>query len=486
VISNRLSRCLVLDLANVLLLGDGHGALGNDGTSLDTGGGNNVIVVLDTEDGKALLVPVERDVGKDDEETDKRDDEGDAGVGSIGDGTLDGREDGTSGHSHNEDTRSAASVNTKVGSSHGEDGRVHGSHEEVDGHNSTDRTLALASADVSVKSDGGNGVEDHDEAGGQDSGKTSGDEATDGEGDQSVGEKVGSLSLSPASVVDSVVDEESADSDLGTDVAELGNETADHVVLLPDAALTNLATLDIVLGLDKGVVALGLLSNLGKLGEDEQDGNSDTEAGNTEINELDVGEVVSVLAGEESLGSDERTDEGSNTVPGLAELETRRGSLGVTDDNGVGVGSSLKSGKTASNDQSASTETTEGCRGIGLGGEVSSRPEHDSTDRVERKTHQDTDLVAESLEDLSSDGGEDEVTTTEVHDLETRRLELGNAKDILEMLVQDIEKTVRETPEEEERGDEGDGEDELLSSEEATSDGGSSDGDTAACHCYDC
>jgi hypothetical protein len=438
------------------------------------------------EDGEALLVPVESDVTKDDEESDERSNEGDADVGGIGNGTLDGREDGTTSDTHDKDTGTAAGVDTEVGSSHGEDSRIHWGHEEVDGHDSTDGSLAVTGADVGVKSDGGNGVDNHDEAGAQDGGKTSGDEAADGEGDQSVGEKVGSLSLSPASVVDSVVDEEGTDGNLGTNVAELSNETADHVVLLPDAALANLTALEIVLRLDQGVVALGLLSNLRELGEDEQDGNRDTEAGNTKVDELDVGKVVSVLAGEESLGSDEGTDERSNTVPGLAELETRRGSLGVTDDNGVRVGSSLKGSKTTGDDKGASAETTERGRSVGLGREVGSRPEHDSTDRVERKTHKDTDLVTEALQDLSGDGREDEVTTTEVHDLETGGLELCDTEDILEMLVQDIEKTVRETPEEEQRGDEGDREDELLSSEEATSDGGSSDGNTAASHCYDC
>jgi len=353
------AKSLVLELANVLLLGDGHGALGNNGTTLNTSGGNNLVTSLDAEDSETLLVPVESDVGKDDEESNEGNDEGDASVGGIGNGTLDGGEDGTTGNTHDEDTGTAAGVDTEVGSSHSEDSGVHGGHEEVDGHDGTDGSLAVTGADVGVKSNGGNGVDDHDEAGAQDGGKTSGDEAADGEGDQSVGEEVGSLSLGPASVVDSVVDEEGTDGNLGTNVAELSNETADHVVLLPDAALADLTALKVVLGLDKGVVALGLLSNLRELGEDEQDGNSDTEAGNTEVDELDVGKVVSVLAGEESLGSDEGTDERSNTVPGLAELETRRGGSRVTNDNGVRVGSSLKGSKTASNDKSASTETTE-------------------------------------------------------------------------------------------------------------------------------
>lgn len=475
----------MLDLANVLLLGDGHRALLNDGTTLDTSSSDHLLALV-AGDSEAFGLPVESDVSEDNDETDKGDNEGDAGVGGIGNGTLDRGEDGTTSDTHDEDTGTAAGVDTEVGSSHGEDGRVHRSHEEVDGHDSADGSLAVTGADVCVESDGADRVDDHDEAGREESGETSGNETTDGEGDQGVGEKVGSSRLRPTGIVDSVVDEEGTDGNLSTDIAELGDETADHVVLLPDTALTDLTTLNIMLRLDERVVALGLLSDLRKLSEDEDDGDSDTEAGNSEVNELHVGEVVRVLTGEESLGSDEGTDERSDTVPGLAELETRRGSLGVTNDNGVRVGGSLKGSKTAGDHQGASAETTERCRGILLGTEVSSGPEHDRTDRVESQTHEDTDLVTEALQNLSSNGGEQKVTSTEIHDLQTGGFELCNAQDILEVLVQDIEKTVRETPEEEQGGDEGDGEDELLASQETTSEGCSSDGDTAASHFYDC
>lgn len=309
---------------------------------------------------------MERNVGKNDKETDEGGDERDADVGSISNGTLDGSEDGTTGDTHDKDTGTATGVDTKVLSTEGEDSGVHGSHEEVDGHDSTNRTLAVTGADVGVEGNADKGVEDHDESGAEDGGKSSGDEAADGEGDQSVGKEVGSSGLSPAAVVDSVVEEEGTDGNLGANVAELGNETTEHVVLLPDAALTDLTALKIVLGLDERVVALGLLSDLGKLSEDEQDGNGDTEASHAKVDELNVGKIVGVLAGEESLGGDEGTDEGSNTVPGLAELETRRGGSRVTNDNGVRVGSSLEGGKTTSNDKSASAETTEGGRGVGL------------------------------------------------------------------------------------------------------------------------
>ena len=76
-------------------------------------------------------------------------------------------------------------------------------------------------------------------------------------------------------------------------------------------------------------------------------------------------------------------------------------------------------------------------------------PQEDSTERVERKTHEDGDLVALALQDFGGDRGEEEVTTTEVHDLKTSGFELGNTEDILEVLVEHVKKTVGETPEEE-------------------------------------
>lgn len=170
---------------------------------------------------------------------------------------------------------------------------------------------------------------------------------------------------------------------------------------------------------------------------------------------------MGVLAGEEELGSDQGADERRNTVPGLAELQTCRGKGWVTDDDSVRVGSCLESCKTTGNDQGAGAEATEGSNAVLIGGEVGSGPEEDGTQGIEREAHEDSDLVALALHDFSSNGREEQVTTTEVDDLQTGRLELGDVEDGLEMLVEHIEKTVGETPEEEERDDEGEREDEL-------------------------
>jgi hypothetical protein len=52
--------------------------------------------------------------------------------------------------------------------------------------------------------------------------------------------------------------------------------------------------------------------------------------------------------------------------------------------------------------------------------------------------------------DFCCDGSKHEVSTPKVHYLKACTLQLGYVKNILEMLVEDIEKTVRETPQEEE------------------------------------
>ncbi len=90
-----------------------------------------------------------------------------------------------------------------------------------------------------------------------------------------------------------------------------------------------------------------------------------------------------------------------------------------------------------------------------------------SSDRVQGKSHENGYLVALTSHDFCSNGREDEVAATKVHDLQTSTLQLGDAEDILEMLVENVEEAIREAPEEEEGDDEGEGKDESLSLEEA-------------------
>jgi hypothetical protein len=148
---------------------------------------------------------------------------------------------------------------------------------------------------------------------------------------------------------------------------------------------------------------------------------------------LDVVEVGLVTAREEVLGSDERTGERSDTVHGLRDLETEVGRADRGHDGDVGVGSGLKGSKTTGDDSSADDEATEDGLVVAADRELGYGPEKDGTERIERKTHDDGLLVAATLENLSGDGRESKVTDTEVGNLKTSRLELGDVKDILEV-----------------------------------------------------
>lgn len=120
----------------------------------------------------------------------------------------------------------------EVGGTEGEDSWVHWSLEEEDGNQDANGRLAVSGSDISVEGNSAACVDGEEEVRLKDGGQASGDEATDSEGDQAVGKHVGGLSGSVVGVLGGVVDEEACDCDLGADVAELGDEAEDHIVLL--------------------------------------------------------------------------------------------------------------------------------------------------------------------------------------------------------------------------------------------------------------
>lgn len=89
---------------------------------------------------------------------------------------------------------------------------------------------------------------------------------------------------------------------------------------------------------------------------------------------------------------------------------------------------------------SADEKTAEGGLLVVGRSELGDRPEEDGTESVKSETHDDGELVRLSLEDLSGDVGESEVSETEVHDLKTGRLEPSDIEDLLGVLVQDTER----------------------------------------------
>lgn len=413
--------------------------------------------VLDPHDVSSVAGPVEGRVAEHVDEPDEGHDVRDSGRGRVGDGALDRGEDCTSGDAHDQDAGTATGVSSEVGGSEGEDGRVHGRLEEEDGHEGADSAWSLGGEDDAVDDDGDDDIDGEEEVRLEDGGECRGEEPSDGEDDEGVGEVLRSSRVGEARVLDGVVDEEGGDRDLGTDITELGEEGKEHVVLLVEWA-------------DVRQVGRGLvkdrLAHLREPGAEEQDSDGGTGAGDREVDVLDVGQVVLVASGEEELGGDEGSDETGDTVPRLTELESGRGRGWVTDDDGVRVGGSLEGGETTGDDQSTGEEPTVRGEPVVEAGEVSSRPEEDRAEGVEAQSHDDGELVSLSLEDLCGDWREEEVSTAKVHDLETGGLQPADLQDILEVLVEHIEQTVGETPEEEEGDDQGQRPDELPAPKE--------------------
>lgn len=213
-------------------------------------------------------------------------------------------------------------MSAEVFSTESEESRVHWCLEEEDGDQDTDGTVALSGADDSIQGDGDSTINHKKKVSLEDCGQTCRYESTDSEGDQGVREEVGSLSGSESTVLSGVVDKEGGNGDLSTNIAELSNEAEDHVELLVEWSLADLVS-ELISSevLDSGGVE-HLLRDFWQLGNEEQDGDGNTGTGNGEVDELDIDQVVGVLAGEEELGCDQGADEGCNTIPRLAELES--------------------------------------------------------------------------------------------------------------------------------------------------------------------
>jgi len=342
---------------------------------------------------------------------------------------LNGREDCTTADAHNQNASTAPGVRAEVGGPEGKDGRVHGRLEEEDDDQHNDGHGAPADAHKDCQPDGKNSVHHEQKVRLQHRRQGRGDEASHREGDERVRQHLGRLGVGEVRVFGRVVNEEGRDRHLRADVADLGHKGGYHVVLPVQGAGGSLGGRLVVLG-------RGGLAHLGELGEEEEQRDGGAGAGDAEVDKLHRGEVVRAAA-EEELAGDEGADEAGDAVPALAELEARAGGGRVPDDDGIAVGRRLQRGEAAGDDKGAGAKAAKGGAARFRGREVGGGPEEDGAEGVEREAEQDGQLVAAALEDLGRDGGEEEVATTKVHDLQTRGLETGDAKDGLEVLVKD-------------------------------------------------
>lgn len=349
-----------------------------------------------------------------------------------------------------------------------DDGEDAGLEEEHD-HEEGKTAPVRSSGATSVDTDGGS-EEDHD--GGlvdeqDDTGletnvhESSGAETSNSEESLSNGVVVGTLVMSFGGVEVRVslgeeVDEEGCDTDLSTDVAELSSNTEEESVLLAER-LVDVSSggghhLSLV-----GHIGVGNLRNGSEVEDDSKDANED---GDTKVDPLNGGERFAVFADvlKDNEGGQDGGDDRANSLERLRKLKTELSPLRRTADSNVRVGGGLESGQTRADDEHRTAEATKAS--LNSGG-----PEHEGTDAVDAETEHEGVAVSEFAKEPTRVCERADEVGTEVGSLETRRLSLGDVQCDLEARVEDIEKTVGETPEEEEECDHGDGNDRLTCSQ---------------------
>jgi hypothetical protein len=94
-----------------------------------------------------------------------------------------------------------------------------------------------------------------------------------------------------------------------------------------------------------GVLSDNLL-NFRQLGEEDQDVDDTTQNAHGKVDVLNRSQALGILSGEESVRSDEGSDDSGNSVESLSESKPEGSVLGGSQDGDEGVGSDFKGSKT--------------------------------------------------------------------------------------------------------------------------------------------
>lgn len=260
-----------------------------------------------------------------------------------------------------------------------------------------------------------------------------------------------SISVTGSGVVNTgrlngVADEVGGNTDLGTDIAELSSNAKEESVLLLEGLFLVTGKRSSLLGLEFHIG----ICDLGKLGEEEDDGQEENESSNAEVCPLNLGQIILGGVGEEDTAGKKWSNDRADSLERLGQFETELGESGRSASSDEGVRTSLERRQTGTDNEERATETAEGS----VDGR---RPEHQGTDTVDAQAGNEGPPVTELSHDPTGVGERADEVGTEVGTLQTTGFRGSNVEGGLELGVQNIEETVGETPEEEEDSDQGNG-----------------------------
>ena len=202
----------------------------------------------------SVLVPDPHGPTEDVDETRNTDEERDLDSTTLRDGTLHRGEDGSTGDTHNKETGSSSSVSTKTGGTEDEDDWVHDGFETHDGDHADYTTDTRKRSDEDDHKEGTESAGSEEDGSRDDGKKSDTDESADGEGDETVRQELRSFRVLEEGDIVGVVEEESSDGNLSTDVEELSDETGKGSDLLPEGLVeVGITTLSVGKSLSLGL-----------------------------------------------------------------------------------------------------------------------------------------------------------------------------------------------------------------------------------------
>jgi hypothetical protein len=273
----------------------------------------------------------------------------------VGGETSERGEERTAAHGGDDPAGAALGVAAEATDGEREDGGEDAGLEEEDEGEHGDSSFAL-DAHGGADEDHDRGHEDHeDDAGLDDHEEAGGGESTDGEEGLANGVAVGGSGGGDLSGLLRVLDELRGDGNLGADVAELGGDTEEELVLRAEGPVFVTGEVRALLGLEGHVG----VSDLGDGREEEDDGEAEDEGRDAEVGPLDGGEGVVVDVLEEDARGEEGRNDGAYGLEGLREFETELRESGGTAGGDEGVSGGLEGGESGSNNEEGAAEAGE-------------------------------------------------------------------------------------------------------------------------------
>jgi hypothetical protein len=301
------------------------------------------------------------------------------------------RNNGTTNDGSNDDSRSGLGVTSQSSNTQSEDGRETDRLKEVNSHEHGNSGISTSSHSSGTETDDTGEESNKHLTGLEELHQKSSSETTDSETSLSGSKEVRSHSVRSTRMdFSSVVNEVSCNRNLGSDVTELRQSSNPKKPLLLKGLLLEDTR---VLGLSSHVC----IGDLGNVGQEENTGEDKDEDSDSQVNPLNGSQVTVIDVLEEDLSGEDRSDDGSDGLNGLREVETHLGVLGRSTDGEVGVAGRLESSKSGSDDEGCSAESSEGS--LSCGG-----PEEKCSDTVESEAEHEGGFVSVVLEDPAGVG----------------------------------------------------------------------------------